>query len=104
MLAGVSRAMHRPVDSCGFAADVFHDVDLAAGGPVRRGNVITEHPEGGPDTLSEGDLNARLESAIALAEEPLRLESRRRVVALNADKAGEALASGFNDQHPLLET
>src|SRR5262249_12997093 len=103
MFAGVSRSVHGAVNCRGLTADVFHDVDLAAGGPAHRANVVTEHPEGGPDTLSERNLNACLESAITLAEESLRLQPRRGVVALDAVRAGEALASGFDDQISLLK-
>jgi len=35
------------------AANVFHDVDLAASGPARLINIRTEHPECRPDALSE---------------------------------------------------
>src|ERR1051326_579774 len=63
----------------GLAADVLHDVDLAAARPTDRGDVVAEHPERRPHTLSAGNANASLEPAVGLGEEPLRLDARRCV-------------------------
>ena len=50
------RAVDGAVDGGGLFADVLHDVDLAALWPSGGGDVIAEHPEGGPDALACGDL------------------------------------------------
>ena len=47
----------------GLAAAVLHDVELAARGPADAGEVVAEHPERRPESLSRGELDARLDAA-----------------------------------------
>ena len=49
-----------------FLSDVFHDVDLAAARPVDGADVVAEHPEGRPHSLSPGNLDSGLEASILL--------------------------------------
>src|SRR6266581_5216271 len=60
-----ARAVERSVNRAGFSPDVFHDVDFAALWPPIRGDVVAEHPKGGPHPLSCGDFNARFESSVS---------------------------------------
>src|SRR5450755_4165303 len=60
----VTRPMHRSVNNGRFAANVFHDVNFPAGGPAGRANVRAQHPESGPESLSAGDFDARLDASI----------------------------------------
>src|SRR5205823_6370273 len=80
--AGVAGAMHRPVDRRRLAANVFHDVDLSAVRPVRRIDIIPQHPKCRPEPLPVGNLDARLEPAIRLLELALGLDARGGVLAL----------------------
>jgi len=59
--------MHCAVNGPGFAADVFHDVNLTALGPANTGGfeINAEHPKGRPDSLSKWELNARLDFAVS---------------------------------------
>src|SRR5947208_6041905 len=92
--AGIARlgdgagAVERAVNRAGLLADIFHDVDFAALGPADRTDVIPKHPEGGPHSLSRGNFNARLETAIRLAEEALRFQTGGGVIARRAVAAG----------------
>src|SRR5262245_54631250 len=64
------------VDGSRFAAYVFHDVDFAAVGPVHAIDVVSHHPEGGPNSLPAWNFYAGFKSAVSLREEALRLEAR----------------------------
>src|SRR5271165_3172591 len=68
------------MDGAGLLADVFHDVDFAALGPVDGGDAVAEHPKCGPDALASGNFYARFESSIGLAEEIFRFNARGGVV------------------------
>src|ERR1051326_5140780 len=63
------------------ASDVLHDVDLAAPWPTHRIDVRTEHPEGGPESLSARDTDPGLEATVRLCEQSSGLEPGRRVPA-----------------------
>ncbi len=67
-----------------FAADVFHDVDLAARRPADFVDVVAEHPERGPDSLSIGNFDAGFEASVGLIEFALRVQARGGVVASHA--------------------
>src|SRR5258708_36082767 len=56
----VAGTVHRAVDGRRLAADVLHDVDLAAARPAGRVDVGAQHPEGGPQPLAARDLEAGL--------------------------------------------
>src|SRR5437899_311741 len=95
--------MERTVDRARLLADVFHDVDFAASGPVDGSDVVAKHPESGPHSLSGGNFDARFEAAIGLAEEALSFEASRGVVAHGAATAGErGLVHRGNDQVAAL--
>src|SRR6185503_15526368 len=71
--------MHGAVNRGWLAANVLHDVDLARLRPSNGVDVVAEHPECGPDSLSAGNFYSRLESSICLSEFSRGLETRRRV-------------------------
>src|SRR5215813_5112814 len=72
-----------------FAADIFHDVDLAALRPAVRGDVIAQHPESWPHSLPCRNFDKRFKSAVRLIEKSLRLQSGGSVVALDAVRSRE---------------
>jgi len=93
--SGEGGAVEGAVVDGGFAADVLHDVDFAALGPADAVNIFAEEPEGGPDSLPFGDLDAGLEAAIGLSEAGLGFEAGGGVGARDAIGTGEVfLASG----------
>lgn len=79
---------------------VFHDVDLAAGGPAAVDRLGRHHPDGGPEVLAVGQLGARLELAVRplLAFPVLRDEARRRVLLV-----GPRLHANVDCQVPVLD-
>lgn len=95
-------AVKRAVDRTGLFADVFHDVDFAALGPIARRDVTPQHPERGPHSLPCGDLDARFKAAVGLAEETLRFQAGGSVIArcvIRARKGSGFLLRG-DDQVP----
>ena len=84
-------------------ADVFHDVDFAAGRPAFRLNVLTQHPEGGPYSLAAGDLDARLEASIGLLEFPLCLEPGGGVAIQHAVPIAVGFVARSDDQVAILQ-
>src|SRR5260221_12017217 len=95
--------VERTVDRARLLADVFHDVDFAASGPVDGSDVVAEHPESGPHPLSCGNFDAGFEAAVGLAEEALSFEASRGVVAHGAATAGvRGLVHRGNDQVATL--
>ena len=91
----VQASVHRR----GLAADVLHDVDLAAGRPAHGRDVGSEQPERGPDPLAVRDLHAPFEAPVGVREKPLRLQARRRVGPLEAVRTREGLA--VRDDHQV---
>src|SRR6266478_1221758 len=83
--------------------DIFHDVDLAAFWPTVFRNVIAEHPERRPNTLTFWDLDARFEPAIRLGEKILCLKSRGSVVASDAIRASEFFLLSGDNQIAVLD-
>ena len=73
--AGIARAVDGAMDGIRLAADVLHDVDLAAGGPWLALDVGAEHPVGRPDALPVGNPDARLHAPIFEGELALRLQA-----------------------------
>src|ERR1051326_9197890 len=61
------------------ASDVLHDVDLAAPWPTHRIDVRTEHPEGGPESLSARDTDPGLERDPTPRQPSPRFLSRGRL-------------------------
>src|SRR5580658_5393442 len=86
--SGGAGAMQGAVNGAWFLADVFHDVDLAAFRPARRGDVLAQHPECGPYSLPFGDFYSRLEAAVGLCKKILRFETGGGVFARYAVGAG----------------
>src|SRR6185503_13951727 len=85
------------------AAYVLHNVNLTAVGPTGLFDVIAEHPECGPDTLSIRDLDARFEPAICL-ELANGLESSRAILASTIPAPGflrQGLIDRCNHQVPV---
>src|SRR5437660_10782285 len=68
-------------------ADIFHDVDLTAVGPMNSIDIVAQHPECRPDALAKRNLDPRFETAIGLAELGLREQSGRGIVATNFVRA-----------------
>src|SRR5450755_224325 len=63
---GISGAVNCAMDDRRFAADVFHDVDFAAGRPADFFNVIAQHPERGPDSLPVRNLDSGFKTSVSL--------------------------------------
>src|SRR5690606_39104077 len=80
--AGVAGSVNRAVDSLRLAADVLHDVDLAGLGPAYRLQVRAEHPEGGPDSLTGGQLQPCLDPPVGDLQ------------AIARDQAGRGVGAG----------
>src|SRR6516164_9807699 len=57
--------MDRGMDSCRFTTNILHDIDLATLRPAYLINILTQHPERGPDPLARRYLHACLNAAIA---------------------------------------
>src|ERR1051326_6720749 len=99
----VARTVNSAMNGGRLFADIFHDVDLAAGGPARLVDVIAEHPECGPDSLTARDLDAGLETAVVLRELALGFEAGGGVVARHAVWAGVFFLNGFDDQVAIMQ-
>src|SRR4029077_19727742 len=78
--------------------DIFHDVDFAAGRPANGIDVVTEHPERGPDSLAFWDLETRLETPVGLGEVSSSLKPSRGVVSSNPVGARECFLKYRNDE------
>src|SRR5260370_31046834 len=89
--ARVTRPMKSAMNDRRFLTNVFHDVDLAAGGPAGGTHVVTQHPKCRPKTLAVRDPNARLEPSIGLTELILSEQSCRSVIASYVVSPGEGL-------------
>src|SRR5260370_27747102 len=95
--------MERTMDRARLLADIFHDVDFAASGPVDGSDVVAEHPESGPHPLSGRNLDTGFEAAVSLAEAALSFEGSRGVVAHGAATTGvRGLGHRGNDQVATL--
>src|SRR3954471_20754796 len=66
LVAAVFGTMNSAVHEGRFLADILHDVDLATLGPADFGDVVSEHPERGPNSLAAGNLDVGLEASIFL--------------------------------------
>ena len=54
----------------------LHDVDFTASGPTDLVDVRTEHPQGRPDALSDGQYGADVDPAVLKVKDALGLEPR----------------------------
>src|SRR5437764_15469124 len=79
VIAGIAGAVNGAVNQTRFFADIFHDVDLAAGGPAGFVDVVAQHPKCRPDALSARNLDAGLEAAVGLRKFAKCLQARRSV-------------------------
>src|SRR6266511_5259350 len=61
-VAGVPGSVDRRAGGGGRAALVLHDVQLAAGGPPDRPDVLAQEPERRPEPLPRRELEARLDA------------------------------------------
>ncbi len=95
---GVSRPVHGPIHAAGFAADMLHDVDLAATGPARLVYVRPQHPEGRPDPLPEWKLHAGFDPAVREGVQVLGGKAGGGVIAVEV-----LLGARFQDQHAALD-
>src|SRR6185369_5635527 len=98
---GISGTMNGSVNDRGLPADVFHNVDLAAGGPVGGVDVISQHPKRRPKTLTKGNPEARFEPSVLSCEFAFGSQTRRSVIACHVVNAGIPFLNGFNDQGSL---
>src|SRR2546429_1225973 len=83
-------------------SNVFHDVDLAAVGPVSCIDVVTQHPKRRPNALARGDLNSRFKPPVSLGELVLGEQSCRSIVASYAVRPFEGLPERFDYQHATV--
>src|SRR4030095_11898108 len=93
--------MNGSVNDCGLPADVFHYVDLTAGGPGGGVNVISQHPKRRPKALTKGNPEARFEPAVLSREFAFGSQTRRSVIACDIVRAGIPFLDDFDDQRSL---
>src|SRR5215472_10008492 len=98
----VAGPVHAAMHLVGLLADVLHDVDLAAGGPADGIDVVTEHPERGPDSLPGRNLDASLEAPVGLREVGGGLQAGRGVAAGDTVGAGVVLLEHVDDEVSIL--
>jgi hypothetical protein len=91
-LAVVILPVHGTVNSSA-GIHVFHDVDLPAGGPPDRSDVVAKHPEGGPDSLERWHGDACLHPSVTPGFPALCFHPRGRVL-----HAAKGLAPGGDNQ------
>jgi hypothetical protein len=116
--AGVIMAagMDVGVDDSGVMADVFEDIDLAAGGPTDLADIGAEGPEGGPGAAAGGDFSSRLDAAVGPGDPIAGGEAgggvvRELALLLPAAVGGirlvarvwEFFAAGFDDEVTVLD-
>src|SRR5690606_19600317 len=90
--------VHVGVYAIGIEADILHDVDLAARGPVDFGDVRAEHPDGRPRASPGGELGADLDAAVRPGGPTLRGQARRGDLG-----ASIWLLSRLDDEVPALD-
>ncbi len=95
--------MNRAVNDGGFFANVLHNVDFATGWPRDLIDVGSQHPEGRPNALSAGNLDACLETPVGLRELALRLQSGGRIVPAHAVGAGVFFFNNLDDELPIMQ-
>ena len=76
--------MDRSVNRRGLLADVLHNVDLTACWPVDTVDVVSQHPEGGPQALSIWNFHAGFKAAVGLDKFPQSFQPCRSVVPCHA--------------------
>src|SRR5579863_5761317 len=74
---GIAGPMHRCMYGSRLAADIFHDVDLAARRPTAGLVIVSQHPERRPDTLAVRDPDARFHQPVSKRKRALGLQPRR---------------------------
>ena len=94
--------MNGAVDNCRFLPDVFHDVDFAASRPSRLVNIIAQHPECRPHSLSVGNLDARFKAAILLFKLARSLHPRGSVIARDTIRSGISFLQCGDNQRTIL--
>src|SRR5438067_604983 len=94
--------MKRSMDHRRFPADIFHDVDLAAVGPMNSIDIVAQHPERRPDALAKRNLDPGFDTAIGLAELVLRQQPGGSIVATNLVSAGKSFLDRIDDQRAVL--
>src|SRR3989442_16029624 len=90
--------MRSTVDQGWLAADIFHDINLPAHGPVYRGDICAQRPERWPEALAPGNLYPRLDAAVCPGHFPLRFQPCRSVTA-----AEVTLLARFDHQLTVLD-
>src|ERR1043166_2869441 len=85
-----------------FSADVLHDVDLTAVGPMNGFDIFTQHPKCRPDTLPEGDLDSRFEATVLLTEFLSGQQPGRCVVPGYFIGTGESFLQCSDDQGAIF--
>src|SRR5260221_7424463 len=70
------------MDGGWLAPDVLHDIYFAASGPAHGAKIVPQHPEGRPYSLSVGELDSRLDSAVFESLKALRFEAGGGVITV----------------------
>src|SRR5207249_6633995 len=99
----VTRSMKSAMNDRRLFTDVFHDVDLAAVGPMDSIEVVTQHPKCRPNSLPVRDLNSRLKPSVRLAELILGEQSCGSVVANYLVRPGEIFLERLDYEQATIE-
>src|SRR6266496_4939632 len=82
-------------------SDKFHNINFACCWPALLSNILSKHPEGGPNPLSIGELDTRFDSSILPGMESLCLDARGRIWTPTNRCF---FLTGFDHQHSILHT
>src|SRR6185436_147009 len=84
-------------------ADIFHDVDLAAVGPMDCIDVLTQQPECRPEALAVRNSDSRFKPPIGLGELILREQPGGSVIASYLVGSGKRFLSGSDNERTGLD-
>src|SRR5436190_1897904 len=95
--------MERAVNNRRLAADILHDVDLAAVGPPGGTDVVAQHPKRRPYALAVGNLQACFKSTVGLRELVSRQQPRGSVIPSYVVTAGISFFQRLYNQRAILD-
>src|SRR5450631_3183259 len=90
------------MDSGWLLPHVLHNVDFATSGPSTSTDIVAQHPERRPHTLTRGNLDACFKASVRLLEVAGGLDPRGGVVAGDAVRPGVGFIEGGDNQTAVL--